>query len=240
MWILSLCFFFQAEDGIRDLIVTGVQTCALPILLLGDIFARRGLHGEALERYREARGLAPDRPNARLGEVKALFALGRTAEAAALAEELLPLAPDDVEALVVAARGRAAAGDAAGALTALRQAQTRAPDRADLHKLQGDVALKVGDKGGALAAYRGALELDPGYVQVWVDLGRLHEEREEWREAQEADERGPEGLPPPSDANPPPAGLFRRPGQAPPAIPRPPPAPEQEPHYPPAPPLPGR
>src|SRR5688572_30928981 len=27
----SGCFFFQAEDGIRDLTVTGVQTCALPI-----------------------------------------------------------------------------------------------------------------------------------------------------------------------------------------------------------------
>src|SRR2546430_1768529 len=27
-------FFFQAEDGIRDLTVTGVQTCALPILVL--------------------------------------------------------------------------------------------------------------------------------------------------------------------------------------------------------------
>src|SRR5205085_4608430 len=26
-------FFFQAEDGIRDLTVTGVQTCALPIWL---------------------------------------------------------------------------------------------------------------------------------------------------------------------------------------------------------------
>src|SRR2546430_13491205 len=26
-----ICFFFQAEDGIRDLTVTGVQTCALPI-----------------------------------------------------------------------------------------------------------------------------------------------------------------------------------------------------------------
>src|SRR5205823_10843220 len=25
-------FFFQAEDGIRDKLVTGVQTCALPIL----------------------------------------------------------------------------------------------------------------------------------------------------------------------------------------------------------------
>src|SRR5688572_33216678 len=29
------CFFFQAEDGIRDLTVTGVQTCALPILSTG-------------------------------------------------------------------------------------------------------------------------------------------------------------------------------------------------------------
>src|SRR5438093_12597127 len=30
--ILFFCFFFQAEDGIRDWSVTGVQTCALPIL----------------------------------------------------------------------------------------------------------------------------------------------------------------------------------------------------------------
>src|SRR2546430_12240522 len=28
---LDVFFFFQAEDGIRDLTVTGVQTCALPI-----------------------------------------------------------------------------------------------------------------------------------------------------------------------------------------------------------------
>src|SRR5687767_15244378 len=30
-WELFLFFFFQAEDGIRDKLVTGVQTCALPI-----------------------------------------------------------------------------------------------------------------------------------------------------------------------------------------------------------------
>src|SRR5947208_11305423 len=29
--LLSFFFFFQAEDGIRDDLVTGVQTCALPI-----------------------------------------------------------------------------------------------------------------------------------------------------------------------------------------------------------------
>src|SRR5699024_12056719 len=41
-----LCFFFQAEDGIRDRNVTGVQTCALPILVElschgGNAVARR-------------------------------------------------------------------------------------------------------------------------------------------------------------------------------------------------------
>src|SRR5687767_15688258 len=32
---LIIVFFFQAEDGIRDKLVTGVQTCALPILPRG-------------------------------------------------------------------------------------------------------------------------------------------------------------------------------------------------------------
>src|SRR5439155_17217544 len=32
----SYSFFFQAEDGIRDGHVTGVQTCALPIFCLGN------------------------------------------------------------------------------------------------------------------------------------------------------------------------------------------------------------
>src|SRR5256885_13180724 len=30
-------FFFQAEDGIRDYKVTGVQTCALPICAVGRV-----------------------------------------------------------------------------------------------------------------------------------------------------------------------------------------------------------
>src|SRR3712207_8990187 len=31
-----MCFLLQAEDGIRDIGVTGVQTCALPIYEPGD------------------------------------------------------------------------------------------------------------------------------------------------------------------------------------------------------------
>src|SRR2546430_11055072 len=45
-------FFFQAEDGIRDLTVTGVQTCALPISLTGGR-RRRAAHA----RPRRPRGL---------------------------------------------------------------------------------------------------------------------------------------------------------------------------------------
>src|SRR5206468_10083927 len=37
--------FFQAEDGIRDLIVTGVQTCALPILRVVTVAGGRGAIG---------------------------------------------------------------------------------------------------------------------------------------------------------------------------------------------------
>src|SRR5256885_11683026 len=45
-------FFFQAEDGIRDYKVTGVQTCALPIFLLiaaGNFLPRGAVAGIALE-----------------------------------------------------------------------------------------------------------------------------------------------------------------------------------------------
>src|SRR5256714_4520766 len=38
--LLGFFFFFQAEDGIRDKLVTGVQTCALPISLLSTPLGR--------------------------------------------------------------------------------------------------------------------------------------------------------------------------------------------------------
>src|SRR2546430_9020538 len=46
--LFQFCFFFQAEDGIRDLTVTGVQTCALPIFLHQALGARAGDIGVAL------------------------------------------------------------------------------------------------------------------------------------------------------------------------------------------------
>src|SRR5947207_15987233 len=42
-------FFFQAEDGIRDHCVTGVQTCALPISPTGEIEKVRFLEEAGVE-----------------------------------------------------------------------------------------------------------------------------------------------------------------------------------------------
>src|SRR5256885_2518246 len=39
---LCLFFFFQAEDGIRDYKVTGVQTCALPIFIAEPVLGEGG------------------------------------------------------------------------------------------------------------------------------------------------------------------------------------------------------
>src|SRR6266498_3700054 len=46
-------FFFQAEDGIRDADVTGVQTCALPILIVDGTL--RHLEGTVRSTERRAR-----------------------------------------------------------------------------------------------------------------------------------------------------------------------------------------
>src|SRR5216684_1996821 len=60
-------FFFQAEDGIRDVAVTGVQTCALPIYRRGARHsAREGDRPCCAPQGRTLRtgGAAPDRQRA--------------------------------------------------------------------------------------------------------------------------------------------------------------------------------
>src|SRR5216683_6478592 len=47
-------FFFQAEDGIRDLIVTGVQTCALPISEAIDELGGKGIDLAAVHQRGDA------------------------------------------------------------------------------------------------------------------------------------------------------------------------------------------
>src|SRR5256885_2899025 len=65
---MRVFFFFQAEDGIRDYKVTGVQTCALPISR-----TETRAHDEIrlLLRWRPCRGLLPHAEPARWQGVRA-------------------------------------------------------------------------------------------------------------------------------------------------------------------------
>src|SRR3712207_1533275 len=60
--MVEILFFFQAEDGIRDIGVTGVQTCALPIYVYNAQLSRALVHVGAevhlLSQERSPAGLA--------------------------------------------------------------------------------------------------------------------------------------------------------------------------------------
>ncbi|MBK5188032.1 MAG: tetratricopeptide repeat protein, partial [Gemmatimonadaceae bacterium] len=88
--------------------------------ILGDIFMRQGLFGEALERFRSARAAAPLDPRLLSGETRALLAMDRVVEARATAETLLGVDGGSVEVLLLTAGARARAGDPAAARELLR------------------------------------------------------------------------------------------------------------------------
>src|SRR5207302_5809924 len=74
-------FFFQAEDGIRDFHVTGVQTCALPISE-GRLISALPSHSHVCESYRALRSSISfsgiDAPLATLGVSSARAGEGKT------------------------------------------------------------------------------------------------------------------------------------------------------------------
>src|SRR2546429_3454177 len=62
-------FFFQAEDGIRDVAVTGVQTCALPIYIEGVAIRRISFQAASfnvVQKDLRLLWLMEDRPNGQL------------------------------------------------------------------------------------------------------------------------------------------------------------------------------
>src|SRR5206468_6642927 len=65
--------FFQAEDGIRDLIVTGVQTCALPISMATAAPAKTSAFMKALKPSPALAAIVGSEPLPRTAVTKALW-----------------------------------------------------------------------------------------------------------------------------------------------------------------------
>src|SRR5690606_27638102 len=75
----TLCFFLQAEDGIRDFHVTGVQTCALPILehhaalvFAQDAERRQNQRHQQHQQHAEAEGITHHGLTSRCGLTRSL------------------------------------------------------------------------------------------------------------------------------------------------------------------------
>lgn len=143
------------------------------LLLVGDLFLELGAHGEALERFRQARDIDHASISAAAGEARALLALGRSDDATAIAEWLAERAPSDVDLMLLVARVRCDARGYLAALAALDVARRLAPMRADVMRLTGDVARAMGDHVRAEEAYRYALTLDRDSAAVRLELARL-------------------------------------------------------------------
>jgi tetratricopeptide (TPR) repeat protein len=154
------------------------------LALLGEVFAKQGLYGEALDRYREALRLEPGLRRGVIGEAWCLVRLGRANEARPLAQELLLAHQDDVEVLMLTADACAESGDPAAALAVLDVARRAAPMRADIQQKIGDIARSLGDNEGAMSAYRHALELDQDFAAVRFQLARLLQAKGQMREAE--------------------------------------------------------
>src|SRR5260221_8931716 len=63
-------FFFQAEDGIRDHCVTGVQTCALPILYLTFVLPISSRGPEITITFKTAEGLEAGKTKVKYKDVE--------------------------------------------------------------------------------------------------------------------------------------------------------------------------
>jgi tetratricopeptide (TPR) repeat protein len=144
------------------------------LALMGEVFLRKGAHGEALDRFRQARQIDATSKAALAGEVRAFVLLGRGAQALELAEALALVAPQDVDALLLVARARADAGMPERAFEALDVARRLAPARADVLKHIGDVAHSMGDDARAIEAYRNAVSLDSDFISARLDVAGLY------------------------------------------------------------------
>src|SRR5215203_6688337 len=82
--LVSFFFFFQAEDGIRDIGVTGVQTCALPICTVSI----SGVYG----------GMVDPMPMMQLFDKGVQLRMGQ-AHVKRWIDEIMPLVSDDADPL---------------------------------------------------------------------------------------------------------------------------------------------
>jgi tetratricopeptide (TPR) repeat protein len=157
------------------------------LLLQGEIFLERGLAGEAVERFREARTIIETAGAARvaaamgedallralLGETRSLTQLGQLDGAVEAAERLQARAPDRRDVQIVLADVYSHAGQPARAAAALEEARARGLADLDLLTRLGQAYRDAGAGEQAENAFHAALAMSQHAHAARVALARL-------------------------------------------------------------------
>jgi tetratricopeptide (TPR) repeat protein len=155
------------------------------LLLQGDIYTRRGLAGEAVERFNAA--LAEVSANsdpssdktqdivrrALAGAARCFIELNRMGDAVEAAERLTAMAPNDSGALRLLGRALARVSDYQRAIMVLEQARAAEGGEASLLAELGSAYLGAGRLADAEAALREAVSRDEFAISARVMLGRI-------------------------------------------------------------------
>jgi tetratricopeptide (TPR) repeat protein len=149
----------------------------------GLALADEGRHAEAIVAFERALGIRPH-------DIRALFALGRTADAIghsnaaeSFFRRVLDKEPDRIEALVALANLLRKGARTQDVITLLKPALERNPARAELWLTLGSAMREGGDIGTAETFYREALRLKPGYAPALGNLADLLADRGDVDEA---------------------------------------------------------
>jgi cellulose synthase operon protein C len=148
-------------------------------VLGGQILARQGVAGEALERFDAAlehpEALLPSAllRQALLGRAAALHRLGRADEAVPALRRLLDGEPDEPDALLLLGEVLIERGDLAEAAETLERLNALAPDRPVVLRQLGRARRSMGAAAEAAALFRNAIELEPAGCAARLDLASL-------------------------------------------------------------------
>lgn len=143
----------------------------------GLVLGEMGRFDEAARAFTAALELAPRLVAAHLGKGRALLAAGDPAAAVPSFETAIELDPGAVEAYEALAASLMTSGEAERAWEVMKAGLASNPDTpeaARLHRLYGRSLAQERSFDEALRSFARAVELDPGLLAAWVDLGNLY------------------------------------------------------------------
>jgi cellulose synthase operon protein C len=170
-------------------------------LLVGEIFLRQALEGEALERFEAALTRLGDRrwterhTRAALGRARALLRLGRLELAEAAASEVVDRSAEPAEALQTLGEVLLERREWSAALDVLDRLRRETGEDPVVLRQMGAAAAEMGDHEEAERLFRRAIDLDPELVAAHLALGQLFVRLERWTAAIEVARTALEVLP---------------------------------------------